>query len=921
MTDRLGCAGRAALVLFLSCFLAATLPALGGGMEDEFRIDRKEGFEFAEPPSVTCKGDRVTIRFKTKAFCDVTVAIEDTDGRILRHLACGVLGPNAPDPFKKNSLEQTLVWDGKDDQGRYVDDLADVHVRVSLGLKARFERPFLWDPHRRITPMRRFNHNLPSPIAVQPEGVYVYDSNMFDHLRLFDHQGRYKRTIYPFPADKVDELVGVRKHTFPQSGKTLPLKGGRYQTTLLTSGTTSRGGYAIQRDYGRGATAMAVGGGRIAIAMQYLNRLATDGSTGGLPLEGPRTTIEHRDGIWTKNDATPRSAAFSPDGKTLYLAGFFGSLGGAYHLRAYWAHGVMRIDMAAGAKRECFAGSLKEGKQDKDRGGTRPGQFRAPTSVATDPQGRVYVADHFNNRVQIFDPSGRHLKSISVKHPSEVCVNARNGDIYVFCWPMSTYDTKKSGDKGFSKVARQMIRFGPFDNPKRLQAYPLPVRDGHKAGGCQGIAHRALIDPWYADAEDPSVWLFDREGQPPRIYRIDRKKQKLVPVVDFRDFSARAIPAMKTKTQSLTGVLSMYGRLRMAVNHRTGELFAARYGKNAGDNPFVVNPKTGRVRLQPLPFGVDEMAFDLNGHAYLRRGGSMVVRYELAGDRSWRQVPFDYGEQHGDIISALVLPGGDGHHQGGLWVAPNGHIAVAYYTVKGWKPEVYRGRPGRKVIVSVFDRHGQVVRRDALPGVPNYLDGLFLDRDGRLYAACHNSRHGYFSRMTGTLVKARPGTRALVPRAPVPLRTKPNHPQQMDGAWWENAEWFYGGMGYAGKIGDGCNCPHYRPTHDCFARTFVPETQHYSVAVLDSSGNLILRIGQYGNADDGVPLVKDEKVEGWQPRSIGGDEVGLFYPAYLATHTDRRLFIQDPGNRRLVSVKLGYHAEHRTALKDVAADN
>jgi hypothetical protein len=100
----------------------------------------------------------------------------------------------------------------------------------------------------------------------------------------------------------------------------------------------------------------------------------------------------------------------------------------------------------------------------------------------------------------------------------------------------------------------------------------------------------------------------------------------------------------------------------------------------------------------------------------------------------------------------------------------------------------------------------------------------------------------------------------------------------------------------------------------------VPETQHYSVAVLDTNGNLIIRIGQYGNVDDGVPLVNDGKVEGWKPDSIGGDEVGLFYPAYLATHTDSRLYIADPGNMRIVSVTLGYHAERRLKLRTEEED-
>jgi DNA-binding beta-propeller fold protein YncE len=41
--------------------------------------------------------------------------------------------------------------------------------------------------------------------------------------------------------------------------------------------------------------------------------------------------------------------------------------------------------------------------------GTDPGEFNLVHSVATDGEGRVYVADRENNRVQIFDRQGRYL--------------------------------------------------------------------------------------------------------------------------------------------------------------------------------------------------------------------------------------------------------------------------------------------------------------------------------------------------------------------------------------------------------------------------------------------------------------------------------------------------------------------------------
>ena len=51
----------------------------------------------------------------------------------------GVLGPKAPAPFQANSKKQALVWDGKNDQGTYMDHKERLVVRVSLGLKPQLE--------------------------------------------------------------------------------------------------------------------------------------------------------------------------------------------------------------------------------------------------------------------------------------------------------------------------------------------------------------------------------------------------------------------------------------------------------------------------------------------------------------------------------------------------------------------------------------------------------------------------------------------------------------------------------------------------------------------------------------------------------------------------------------------------------------
>ncbi len=245
---------------------------------------------------------------------------------------------------------------------------------------------------------------------------------------------------------------------------------------------------------------------------------------------------------------------------------------------------------------------------------------------------------------------------------------------------------------------------------------------------------------------------------------------------------------------------------------------------------------------------------------------------------------------------------------------------------KTYKPTQYPGRYGDRVI-HVFDRHGKTLYEDAVPGLTN-ADGLGIDNQDNLYIMVAASRiidgKPYFNERTETLVKVKPGKARLVSpsdRAPVKLSDseKPDrHPDMrkyaMGGSWLEGAEWFYGGVGYGGQ-GGSCVCWHARFQLDYFARSFVPETQSFSVAVLDTAGNLILRVGQYGNVDDGKPLVAEDGPPATRP--LGGDEVALFHPAYVGTHTDRRLFITDWGNGRIVSVKLDYAAGKTIDLKDV----
>lgn len=923
--------------------LAGSLRAAEEPAAHIFRVKRQELYEFARQPVVTRAGDRITIEFESKACCDVTVAIEDSDGRILRHLAAGVLGPKAPEPFQKDVLKQVLVWDGKDDQERYVENKDVCNVRISLGLKPQFERTLFWSPHKRIGR----NHPVFAPTE---EGMLIAEGHGVDAVRLFGHDGSYLRTIYPFPAEQLGRVKGLNWQEFPQDGQKLPVKNGpKHRSTLLTSGNNVEGGLG---KHGCAATALAVAGPRVALASLKLNRLAADGSTGGLDLEGPATGIQLED---PRVMAQPYSMCFSPDGKWVYLA--------CYHFAVRrpqdFLHCVMRLDYAGGGKLELFAGSTKP-----DDSGSANSKFCCPTSVACDAQGRVFVADYMNDRIQIFAADGKYLQSVKVPKPVQVNVHPKTGEMYVGSWML---DNKHIPSQQ-TRIEAMLYRLGPPETPKTIASYPLPLVDYVGVmSETQGAEYRMSVS---FHTQPPTVWLVpgkpftvggwgvimdraDLKGTGIALLREHEGKLKLL-----RDFNADTVQAV------VRAAPPKYVRQRMYVHPVSGKVFIAEGDSGVGKSfkqLVELDPKTGAARLVDLPMTAEDMAIDLDGWFYLRSDVA-VGRFH---PETWREIPYDYGEELDktgfdptvrtvNLISGLPLPatGRPGwFHLGGMAVSPKGNLVVTcrnletavksepgsenHYARQGflgqrvskYKPPLY---PGRAVgwETHIWDKRGKLVAQDVLPGLL-VSDGIALDKDNNIYVLASALRmldgKPYFLPWTETLLKTRPGHfkaysdgATLVALTP-DLKPKRSPDVRIWGggdAWLEGAEWMYGGVGFLGaSSGGSCICWNARFTLDLFARSFVPEPDHFSIAVLDTNGNLILRLGRYGNVDDGKPLVAEGGPA--NARAIGGDEVALFHAPYVAAHSDRRLYISDGGNSRILSVKLDYHREHKIALKDI----
>ncbi len=927
-------------------------PRLSAADVDEFKVKRKDVFEFTQTPQVSRNGDVLTITFGVKDFCDASVAIENADGTIACHVASGVLGTNAPEPFQKNSLKQSVEWDGKNDQGVLVINSAPHTVRVSLGLKPVFEKNLYWSPYKRIS-------QAAPALAASEEGVFVYEGAGVDSLKLFDHEGKYVRTVYPFPADKLNDVKGLEWRDFP-NGLHLPWKHSIYEQTLLTSGNNASWFDELGRS-GRGASGLAVRGKNVALAFQKLNHFSTDGTSGGVELTGGATSIE-----LNKLIVGPSSIALSPDAKTVYMAGY------SYREVSNFdtQHVVMRISMDGVEPAKVFAGASGMAEGRAQGNGTEPGKFGNATSVDCDAAGRVYVSDFMNDRIQIFSPDGKYLKELKTFKPALVRLNRKNGEIYCFSWtiPSWMWSASKPADADVC-----VTRYGGFDDLKQIARYEIPGADGKKmtfkpywsthTGMPYPLYFSGEIDSW---CDTPTIW-FGRDcrndaelgvhggngGQAQlwedcgiKIYREKNGKLELI-----RDFGKETVKeAVRAKPPS-NAIQHCY------VNPVNGHLFVAEADSaptcKASSFWLEINPDTGESKLIKLPFNPVDATIDMNGYAYLRNT-NVIARYDM---KDWREIPWDYGEEFDQVgrdggigghstavTSGLVLPSQSPvcYHQGGIAVSPKGYViaSCAYHftglshmvgestvDVKGlstigkpYQPKMFPGRALNSTTpcIHVWDKHGKLVYEDAVPGI-HQVDGVAMDRRDALYFMHTPARvvdgKPYINSMSETMTKMFLGRGKVISSGDTPMvldsAGTPTRPQDGTGIWVEHADWFYGGVGFAGfnasQAGGGCACWFSRFCLDNYARSFVPEPQQFGVGVLDSAGNLILRIGRYGNVDSAGPK---------SAVPLGGDEVGLFHPLYVGTYSDRRLFISDYGNGRIVCVKLDYNVNEKVGVPE-----
>lgn len=150
-------------------------------------------------------------------------------------------------------------------------------------------------------------------------------------------------------------------------------------------------------------------------------------------------TVDRQDNVWLTDVGHHQVFKFSHEGRLLMTVGARGvpGLDGTHFNKptdvAITPGGDFYVSDGYGNSRVAKFSARGEFLFDWGRKGDQPGQFDLPHGIALDPQGRVYIADRSNARIQVFDGDGKFLaqwKSAELGRPWGLTVGP-DGYLYV----------------------------------------------------------------------------------------------------------------------------------------------------------------------------------------------------------------------------------------------------------------------------------------------------------------------------------------------------------------------------------------------------------------------------------------------------------------------------------------------------------
>jgi outer membrane protein assembly factor BamB len=842
---------------------------------------------FTKKPTLVKAGGKMKVEFTVDRYTDVAVHVEDADGKIIRHLAAGVLGKNPPEPLKRNSLAQSLEWDAKDDFGKPAAG-GPFKVRVLLGMKPEFGGFLLHNPEA---------SGEVSSVAVGPGGsLYVFhkdgtaNGNMGGHkIKVYNRDGKHQKVLLPFPAD-IDAKKVKALGTFQTAeGELVPHIHNWETLSFYPDNVGYRG-----RDMPEWSSPAVDSKGRVYWLVKGPCLAAID-ADGGIPYEsylGPKLLTDIKDVrlagpeylYWSERP----SLAVSSDDKFVYFAGL--STGSGDYKTAKPLPCVFRVPVDRRGPAEVFAGKLNE-----------PGKalqlLTAPRGLAV-AKGLLYVADPGSDRVVVFKESdGTYASEIKVKNPQVIGVDGRTGAVYV-----CAYTSTQTAD---------LIKFSGLEESKELYRMTLP-----KTGWTPNTGvHRIAVD---TSAKPARIWMPYIYSYPVGLYCIED---------DGAQFVNKGDPRKKDEWAS--------GPRDLTVDRVRGELYIKANTHNVAGKFYRLDEKTGEVKdvidLGRHQLYGTQLVSALDGNLYTFNWSKGLYRFDRKGkDLNWE----------GQNTHAIPI--------GGVMCFQIRHLALKPFAPP---EELYIVAPseyltndpkdaGKFVTLNVIGQDGKTKRtvvwqclNGAIPRLDAkgniYLADLVkpVDRsypeffDGKLPPPpkeCVGGDRFWNSYMYGSIIKFPPEGGIIWHQKTLPksclgkpsdeLLAKPKEPfkrhfsssphltGEIQGALWTR----FGYAPYSAHMSGNtshCMCEGSGFDVDSFGRVFFPNLGQFRVEVVDTNNNPITTFGQYGNEDSGGPAARVKK-----------PAIPLAWPTYVAV-SDRWAFVGDTVNRRVVRVKLNYKEE------------
>ena len=811
---------------------------------------------FSAKPAVTRAGDKVTTSFAVAAPTDVEVAVLAADGRVVRHLAAGVLGGRTPPPEPlKAGLAQALEWDGKDDAGKPASG-GPFKVRVRLGLKPSFSHVFAGDPAK---------HMRVGAMACGPGGeLYVQSGNwapsshyVLMDVKAYDAGGAFLRQVAPYPATLPPEKRPAVKWLEMPDGPAVPLV---YHSSAkcLYPEMGNGGRNMLVRPDGK----LVLTGGSFRDAPHPAAQRALVLGPGGEPGDdylGPNLASAGLGGMFL--------IALSPDGKSLYVSGLREKKGKP-------VPAVLRTSWDRQEAPEVFL--------DGAKGADGPAE---PRGVATDAAGNVYVCDHAGGRVLVVSPAGQPVGKLPAKDADLVAVHPRSGAVYVLC--TRSDPARNASPDGWGSGAnftdKTLLKFESLKSSAPAASLQLSA----KSPACPVMA----LD---GASPTPALWIANIKWGDGAIRKIVDKGAA---------FEDAGCPIREKFAKDTVD----HEYLDICAAPATDEVCAGGGdGKSGGLLRFdgLTGKCTGRAglpRMERGDLGQPEYSWDGRSILYLP---PMTELFRLTLDGKPENWPGGAGHAASGFPQGFIRPRGHGP-------APDGGAVVLHH------PEF---REFTRGAVSRVGPDGKVTAKDLISidapvgGVRcdpqgNIYVGAFVKPKGqmvpeqfagKLPGTAKDGPLWFYTHLYGSVLKFGPSGGKVVAGdgefiAAAGARFKP--------AKAEGLLWSHYGLSPMPSRATGCSCQTARFDVDRFGRVFVPDAMRFAVQVLDGSGQPLARFGEYGNVDSRRP-----------GNGIQKPDIPLAWPHAVAV-TDRMVYVADMVNHRIVAVRLDAAVEETCEAK------